>query len=223
MNNNTIKLAIVDDQKLFLNGLKFIIETFEGIELIIEAHDGEDFIQKIKDKTPDVVLLDLKMPIMDGVETTKYLKVHHPDIKILLLTMYNDERFITHLMELGANGYLLKDEEPEIVEEAIRTVVQKGFYFNDYVSKALLTGVKVKNNKALPGFTSNDKLNLTKRELEVLQLICQELTTSEIAQKLFISIRTVEGHRKNLLEKTGVRNMAGLVIYAMKHKLISVV
>lgn len=220
---STIKLAIVDDQRLFLNGLKFIINTFEGIELILEASDGEEFIKKIKTNPPDVVLLDLKMPIMDGVEITKYLKVHHPDIKIILLTMYNDDRFIAHLMELGANGYLLKDEESEIVEAAIHAVVQKGFYFNDYVSKALLRGVKGKNKQSLPGFASAPGLNLTKRELEVLQLICEELTTSEIAQKLYISARTVEGHRKNLVEKTGVRNMAGLVIYAVKHKLVSLV
>ena len=217
-----IKLAIADDQKLFLNGLKYIINSFEGIDLVIEANNGEELIQKIDGQIPDVILMDLKMPVMDGVETTKYLKKHHKDIKIILLSMYNDDRLINHMMEIGANGYLLKDEEPEIVEQAIRAVVDKGFFFNDYVSKALLKGVKEKHKTPLANSPFSPELNLSPRELEVLQLICQELTTAEIAGRLYISVRTVEGHRKNLIEKTGVKNMAGLVIHAMKHGLVEV-
>lgn len=220
-----IKLAIVDDQKLFLNGLKYIIDTFEGIDLVIEANNGAELLQQMEDVTPDVILMDLKMPVMDGVATTQHLKKHQPEIKIILLSMYNEERLINHMMEIGANGYLLKDEEPEIVEEAIRTVMQKDFFFNEYVSRALLKGMKgVKGKPTTPSasFSSNAAINLSKRELEVLQLICEELTTAEIANKLFISVRTVEGHRKKLVEKTGVKNMAGLVIYAMKSGLVEV-
>lgn len=215
-----IKLAVADDQKLFLNGLKYIIDSFAGIDLIIEANNGAELIEKIKEEKPDVILLDLKMPVMDGVEATKHIKTHHNEIKIILLSMYNDERLINHMMEIGANGYLLKDEEPEVLEEAIRTVMEKDFYFNEYVSKALLKGVKGKQKVPASKFSLNAETNISPRELEVLELICQELTTTEIAQKLFISVRTVEGHRKKMMEKTNVRNMAGLVIYAMKSGLV---
>ena len=217
-----IQLAIADDQRLFLKGMRFIIDTFENIDLIIEAYDGQDLINKLASTTPDVVLLDLKMPVMDGIETTKHLKIHYPDLKIILLTMHNDERLISYMMELGVNGYLLKDEEPEQVKKAIESVMKKDFFFNEYVSKALLKGVKGKHKNRAPSVFSPTGANLTKRELEILQLICQERTTAEIASQLFISTRTVEGHRKNLLEKTNVRNMAGLVIYAMKNQLVTV-
>ncbi len=217
-----IRLAIADDQKLFLKGLKFIINDFENIELVMEAENGKVLIEKVAQDPPDVILMDLKMPVMDGIEATQYLKKHQPEIKIILLTMYNEERLIAHMMKIGANGYLLKDEEPEVVRAAIETVVAQGFYFNDYVSKALLKGVKSNqktNFEAFPATSAETKLS--RREVEVLQLICKEQTTAEIAQQLFISSRTVEGHRKKLLEKTGVKNTAGLVIYAYRNGLIS--
>ena len=218
----TIKLAIVDDQNLFLKGLKFIIQTFEDVELVAEASSGQELLDKMEAACPDVVLSDIKMPGMDGIELTKTLKKRYPGIKVILLTMYDDERLISHVMEIGANGYLLKDEDPEIVHEAIRAVMTKDFYFNDYVSNALLKQVRGKNKTSPSTILSSSKTNLSPRELEVLQLICQELSTNEIAQKLFISARTVEGHRKNLLEKTGVKNVAGLVIYAVKNELVDV-
>ena len=216
-----IKLAIADDQKLFLKGLKFIIQTFEDVEIVAEATDGQELLDKIELTRPDVVLSDIKMPGMDGIEATKVIKSRYPDIKIILLTMYDDERLISHVMEIGASGYLLKDEDSEVVEEAIRSVMKKGFYFNDYVSRALLKQVKNKNKLTPTEILSNSpQTSLSPRELEVLQLICQEMSTNEIAQKLFISARTVEGHRKKLLEKTEVKNVAGLVIYAVKNKLV---
>lgn len=218
---NKIKLAIVDDQKLFLKGLKFIIQTFENVEIILEAFNGQELLSQLESNQPDVILMDIKMPVMDGIEATKIIKKRFPEIKIILLTMYNDERLISHVMELGANGYLLKDEDSEVVHQAINAVVEKGFYFNDYVSSALLKQVKGKS-KADPTeiFTKANNANLSRRELEVLQLICKEYSTKEIGTQLYISARTVEGHRKNLLEKTGVRNVAGLVIYAVKNGLV---
>ena len=215
-----IKIALADDQVLFLNGMRLIIDSFENMDLIIEAENGQQLIDKLKYKTPDVLLLDLKMPIMDGEEVTKYLKIHYPNIKILLLTMYDDDRLINHLMELGANGYLLKNDPPEEVREAIKTVFKKDFYFNDRISKALLSGIKNKGKTFTNSGSINGPVSLTKRELEILKLICQQMTTAEIAQQLFISVRTVEGHRKNLLEKTGSRNSAGLVIFAYKNNMI---
>lgn len=212
-----IRLAIADDQVLFLKGLKLLIESFERVELVIEANDGLELMTAIAKDQPDVILMDLKMPNMDGLEATEKIRKQYPDIKIILLSTYDEEHLINHMMKIGANGYLLKNEEPEIVEEAIHTVVEKGFYFNDYVSKALLKGLQKPQKKvSLWGGTEQ----VSKRELEVLTLICQEYTSVEIAEQLFISARTVENHRKSLLEKTGVRNTAGLILFAVKNNLI---
>lgn len=214
-----IKLIIADDQILFLKGLRLLIKTFDTIEIIAEAKNGEELLIAIERYTPDIVLIDLKMPVMDGIEATKKIKENYPDLKIILLSMHNDESIINHIMKLGANSYLLKNEEPHILKEAIESVVKKGFYFNDYISKALLNGAQghesiLKKSKHL------QELQLTRRETEILKLICQEYTSGEIAQQLFISVRTVEGHRKSLLAKTGVRNIAGLVLFAMKNNFI---
>lgn len=215
-----IKLAIADDQTLFLKGMRFIIQTFENIDLIIEASNGQSLIDKIENNIPDIILLDIKMPGMDGIETLKKIRSRHADIKIILLTMYNDERLISLGMEVGANGYLLKDEDSEVVREAIHSVYKKGFYFNDYVSKALLRQVKKKTPNLSKAEILDSSIRLSKRETEVLSLICQEMSTNDIAKQLYISSRTVEGHRKNLLEKTGAKNVVGLVIFAVKNKLI---
>lgn len=217
-----IKLAICDDQVLFLRGLKYIIRDFDNIEIVMEAQSGEELLEKVSQAPPDVILLDMKMPGMDGIEVTKRLKASYPAIKIILLTMYDDERLISHVMEVGANGYLLKNEEPDVLQEAIVSVVEKDMYFNDYVAKALLKGLKNKDTAPPLSVGATPPLNITTREMEILQLICKEFTTAEIAQQLFISARTVEGHRKNLMEKTGVRNTAGLVIFAVRNKLVEV-
>jgi len=217
-----IKLAICDDQVLFLRGLKYIISDFDNIGIILEATNGADLLKQIPELQPDVILLDMKMPGLDGIEITKKIKADFPNIKIILLTMYDDERLISHVIEIGANGYLLKNEEPEVLQKAIESVYEKDFYFNDYVAKALIKSIKSKEKKP-PTFAHNPaQLNLTAREREILQLICQEMTTAEMAQQLYISARTVEGHRKNLMEKTGVRNTAGLVIFAVRNKLVEV-
>lgn len=215
----SIKLAIADDQVLFLKGLRLLIRSFENIELIIEASNGQELLDAIAQQQPDVILMDLRMPVMDGLEATEKIRAQYPDIKIILLTMYDEERLINHMMKIGANGYLLKNEEPEVLKKAILTVHEKEFYFNDYVSKALLKGMQKKNQGVRP-WKIQDNLQLTKREMEVLQLICRELTSGEIAEQLFISIRTVENHRNSLLSKTGVRNTAGLIIYAIRNKLV---
>lgn len=213
-----IKVALVDDQTLFLKGLRLILEGYSEIDIVIEANNGADFLEEVSTQAPDVVLLDLKMPGMDGIEVAEKLKIIAPEVKIILLTMHDDEHFIHHVLSLGANGYLLKNEEPAILREAIQKVMTQEYYLNDYVAKALLSNIKKKETAS-----TNDKealFTLTPREQEILQLICQERTTSEIAEQLFISKRTVEGHRQNLLDKTGVRNTAGLVIYALKNQLV---
>lgn len=212
-----IRLIIADDQVLFLKGLRMLITTFDTIELVGEASNGQELLEQIDIHQPNVVLIDLKMPILDGIEATKRIRATNTNLKIILLSMYNDESIINLVMKEGANSYLLKNEEPAILQEAIKAVMDKGFYFNEYVSKALLSGVqnpieKINNN------IISEKFQLTKREIEILKLICQEFTSNEIANQLFISTRTVEGHRKSLLAKTGVRNIAGLVLFALKNQ-----
>ena len=219
MTQTTIKLALVDDHTLFRQGIKLLLESIPDVTLVLEASNGKEFIDNIESASPDIVLLDLDMPEMNGIETAKALRGQGSEMGIIILTMYDDEQMIAHLMELGANGYLLKDTSQDELEKAIKSVYHTKFYFNDFVSKALLTGVKAKR-KSEPRIGTN--IDLTRRESEVLQLICEELTTQEMADKLFISPRTVEGHRQNLIEKFGVKNTAGLIIRAIKLGFVTV-
>lgn len=216
-----ISLAIADDQILFRKGLKLLIHSFDGIELVIEASNGVELLSAVQQNQPDVILMDLRMPEMDGLEATGKIKKLFPSIKVILLTMYDEEHLINHMMKLGANGYLLKNEEPEEVEKAIRSVMEKDFYFNDYVSKALLSGLQRPKNE-VKNWASGAEASISRREREVLELICREFTSSEIATELYISIRTVENHRKNLLAKTNARNTAGLILFAVRNQLIDV-
>jgi len=216
-----ISLAIADDQILFRKGLKLLIHSFDGIELVIEVSNGVELLSAVQQNQPDVILMDLRMPEMDGLEATGKIKKLFPSIKVILLTMYDEEHLINHMMKLGANGYLLKNEEPEEVEFAIRSVMKKDFYFNDYVSKALLSGLRHPKHE-MKNLGSGAETSISKREREVLELICREFTSSEIAKELYISIRTVENHRKNLLAKTNARNTAGLILFAVRNQLIDV-
>ena len=217
---SSIKVAITDDQVLFRRGIASIINTFEGISIVLEADNGRMLLDTLQtlESLPDVVLLDLSMPELNGIETTKILHVSYPSIKIIILSVYGEDRFVTHLMELGVNAYLFKNVEPEEVERAIRTVMDKDFYFNEAFLNAMKNRLTNKRQKIL--LTDNIPSTLTAREIEVLKLICKQNTAQEIAEQLFISVRTVDGHRNNLLEKTGVRNSAGLVLFAIKHRLI---
>ncbi len=215
----TIKLGLVDDHNLFREGIKSILKKITDFSLVLEAVSGNDLLKKLNDSTPDVILLDLEMEDMNGVDATLKLKELYPEIKIIILTMHKEERMTSYLMEIGANGYLLKDTNQQELEEAIRSVYEKGIYFNPFVSEALLKGLKNKSHKP-PGIGKN--YQLTSRELEVMELIAKECTTAEIAEQLFLSVRTVEGHRKNLISKLGVKNTAGLIMKAIKDKIISV-
>ena len=214
---STIKIAIADDYKIFREGLKVGFSTDENLEVIMEADNGEDLLKALETITPDVIIMDLKMPIMDGMEATKAVRKKYPNIKVLVVTMYDDDKFIIHLMENGANGYLLKNTEPDEIRKAIYSVHENGYYFNDVVNKALLKKLILKNNLK-PSFNQN--VELTERELEVLKLICEEKTAAEIAKDIFLSPRSVEGIRQRLIEKIGVRNTAGLVMFAVKNNMV---
>ncbi len=213
-----INIAITDDHKLFRRGMNRMLADFDQMEVVFEAGNGVELLAELEKTKADLVLLDLQMPEMDGIETTPLLRERYPDLKIIILSMHDDDQMIAHLMELGAHGYLLKDAEPEEVEMAIRTTLLNGFYFNDRVSKAMLSSM-VQKQKVKPTFSHQTELS--EREIEVLKLICQELTSQEIADQLFISKRTVEGHRNRLLEKIGAKNTAGLVVYAAQNGMIA--
>ncbi|EAY24623.1 response regulator transcription factor [Microscilla marina] len=216
-----VKVAIADDHVLFRKGLVTILELDDNIEVVYGADNGKELIDKVDAQPPDVILMDLKMPVMDGMEATKIIKAKYPEVKVLVLSMYDEEKFIIHCLELGANGYLLKNTDPDELVHAIGTVMAKDFYFNNHISTVMLKGLNQKKRaKGKPQFENS--IELTKREQEVLELICKELTTPEMAEKLFISNRTVEGHRKNLLEKTGAKNTAGLVVFALKNELVEI-
>src|SRR5688572_28924786 len=212
-----IKIAIADDYKIFREGLKVSLSSDDNLQVMMEADNGEDLLKELTTQTPDVILMDLKMPIMDGMETTKEVRKKHPGIKVLVVTMYEDDKFIIHMMENGANGYLLKNTEPEELQRSIYSVYETGYYFNDLVNKALLKKLILKGN-IKPSF--NQDIEFSERELEVLKLICEEKTAAEIGKQLFISPRTLEGHRTKLIEKVGVRNTAGLVMFAIKSGLV---
>lgn len=216
MNISPIRIALVDDQKLFRGGLKMILSDRPDFQVVFEADNGKQFFERLAFEPVDVVILDVEMPVMDGIETLEMIRDKHPDIRVIMLTMHDSDRLINHLMQLGANGFLLKDENPEIVRTAVERVGQEGIFFRDYVSKALLKGGRQKPSKPDGYFGPN----ISERELEVLTLICQEFTSKEIAEKLFISARTVEGHRRSLQDKTGARNLVGLVLYAVKNGIV---
>lgn len=211
-----IKIAIADDYKIYRDGLKVGLSADGNMEIVGEADNGEDLMKALETISPDVIIMDLKMPIMDGMEATKQVRKKYPSIRVLVVTMYEDDKFIIHLMENGANGYLLKNAEPDEIIKSIYAVHENGYYFNDVVNKALLKKLVLKNNLK-PSFNQN--IDLTEREQEVLKMICEEKTAGEIAKEIFLSPRSVEGIRQRLIEKIGVRNTAGLVMFAVKNGL----
>ncbi len=212
-----IKVAIADDHKIFRKGVILSLRPFTNIKFILEAENGEELLNNIKGAEPDVILMDLRMPIKDGIETTKVLSKEYPHIHVIILSMYEDERFVYHLMENGAHGYLLKNADPQDIRRAIMDVHEKGYYLNNFVNRILL---KKSHSKQKVTPTLNKEITLTDKEKEVLKLICMEFTAQEIAQKMDISPRTVEAIKDRLMERFGVKNSVGLVFYAMKNSLI---
>lgn len=195
-----------------------MLEQVDDFEVVLEAANGEELLSALPRKRVDVVLLDINMPVLDGIETTKILRQKFPKVKIIMLSLHDEDRFILHLMELGASGYLLKDAEPEEVEKAIRIVKEGEVYFNDTVSKVMFR--KATNKSVRSSKVFNYKVDLSERELEVLNLICEGLTNAQIAEEISLSQRTVEGYRLRMLNKLKVKNTAGLVAYAIKNHLV---
>ncbi len=214
---DVIKVAIADDHKIFRKGVILSLRPFTNIKFVQEAENGQELIDGLPQSLPDVILMDLRMPTKDGIEATKQIAKLYPTIHIVVLTMFEDERFVSHLMEIGANGYLLKSADPTEIRRAIMEVADKGYYLNNFVNRILLKKSHAKQ-KTIPNLSS--EVTLTDRERDVIKFICMEFTAQEIAQKMEVSPRTVEAIKDKLMEKFGAKNTAGLVFYAVKNNLI---
>src|SRR6201995_4928278 len=214
---STIKVAIADDHKIFRKGVVLSLRPYTNIKFVQEAENGQELIEGLAASEPDVILMDLRMPIKDGIETTKLVAKQFPHIHIIALTMYEDERFVSHMMEIGANGYLLKSADPSEIKRAIIEVATKGYYLNNFVNRILLKKSHVRT-KTIPSL--NTEITLNDREREVVRYICMEFTAQEIAQKIDVSPRTVEAIKDRLMERFGAKNPAGLVFFAVKNNLI---
>lgn len=219
MMENKIKIFLADDEELFRKGIVFLLQREENIEILFEASNGSDLVEKLKttDILPDIILMDLKMPLLNGVEATKIIHKDFPQIRIIALTSYNTKSFIANMIDVGAASYLVKSSSPKDMLKTINEVAEKGFYYNETVMEVIHQDILSKNTSR----TLLDEDFLTLREKEVLELICKQHSSTEIADMMNVSTRTVDGHRNSLLQKTNSKNMAGLVIFAIQNKIIS--
>jgi DNA-binding NarL/FixJ family response regulator len=217
MSDLSIKIALVDDEVLFRKGISFLLQREKNIEVFFEASNGEELILNLNnnEEKPDIIIMDLKMPVLNGVEATKVIRKFFPEIKIIALTSYDTKSFITNMIQVGAVAYLVKNTTPKDLINTINEVAKRGFFYNEIILKTIQDTILPSKNSRI----NLDSGFLSPREIEILQLICNQKTTAEIAEELFLSPRTVEGHRNNLLLKTESRNIAGLVVYAIQNEI----
>jgi two-component system invasion response regulator UvrY len=215
-----IKVAVVDDHKLFRDGIVELIKGFSGYEVLIEADNGKDFINQISAQNmPELVLLDLNMKVMDGFETAQWLRKHYPSIKILVLSMYENENAIISMLRLGARGYVLKDIRKQELQQAISSLVTKGYYYTELVTGKLIHAINAFDDPK-EGASYKDLASLNAKETEFLKLACTELTYKDIADKMCLSVHTIDGYRDALFEKLKIKSRVGLVLFAIKNKIV---
>ena len=210
----THSVAIVDDHLLFAGSLENLINSFTDFKVLFHAKNGMDLQSKLKSATqkPDIILLDINMPVMDGFETAEWLTKNHPSIKILALSMEDEERVILKMLRNGVKGYLLKDIHPDNLKKALLEVMDKGYFHSDKVAETLLNSLHSDENSL--------ELNFKDNELTFLQLACSEMTYKEIAEIMSLSPKTIDGYRQDLFNRLNIKNRVGLVIFALKNNLI---
>lgn len=216
--NTPVKVIICDDHALFRSGVRIALSHKKDVEIIAEAENGQQLLNTLQAIKPDVILLDITMPIMNGIEALPEVKRLYPELKVIMLTMHNDHSMIAKLMEMGANSYLTKDSDSETIYDAIVTCHKNEYYFNALTNMALIDGLKVKRNN---DSGLNIDAQLSEKEMHILKLMCEEKSTKEIADMVDLSPRTVEAIRDKLRAKTGAKSMAGLVLFAVKNGILT--
>ncbi|MGJ8667138.1 MAG: response regulator transcription factor [Patiriisocius sp.] len=213
MISKDIKVSIVDDHQLFASSLSQLIQSFDGFEVLFIAENGKSLQEKLllSSEIPNLVLLDMNMPVMNGPETMQWLHKNHPSIKVLALSMEDEEAIILNMLRKGANGYLLKDIHPEELQIAMTQVMEKGFYHTDQVAQVLVNSIV--NN----GLIEDDSFK--EKELNFIRLCCTEMTYREIAEEMHLSPKTIDGYRDAIFRKLQLRNRVGLVMYALKNNI----
>lgn len=211
---NKIKIALVDDHEMFRSGVKLILSEHKNWEIVIEAQNGKEFLNQLKIYTPDIVLLDISMPILNGYDTAKEALKTNPDLKIIVLSMLNEDEYYFKMIEVGVKGFVLKNSGVDELSRAIQEVADGNNYFAQDLLKKIILKL---NNKSV-----DEKLQLKDKEKQVLKLICNGNTNKEISEKLFLSVKTIEKYRHVLIQKTETRNTAHLVMHAIKNKLIEI-
>lgn len=212
-----VSIAVVDDHKLFRSGLINLIHSLDlNVVVSMEANNGKELLESLKPGAhPDIVLLDANMPVLNGYDTASILQKKHPDVKVLVVTMNNDEQSVIKMLKLGARGYIGKDVEPEELKQALIQLIEKGYYYTDQLTGQLIQALQI------PHKTSSDKDNLSEQELTFIRLACSEDTYSQIADKMFLSPKTIDGYRASVFEKLNIKSRVGLVLYAIKAGLVS--
>jgi len=214
-----IRVLLADDHEIFRDGFQIMLKKQSEIELVGQAENGAELIQLAAQLSPDIIITDIKMPRMDGIEATKKLHARYPDIGIIAFSMFDEDSLIVDMLEAGARGYLLKNTSKKEIYEAIKTVHNKGTYYchNTSAKLAMMIGESTFNP-----YKQDVKFEFNDRELEVIRLVCNELLSKEIAVAMNLSVRTIEGYREKIQEKMKVRNTAGIVIYAIKNGLYKI-
>ncbi len=220
MLNKVVQIGIAEDQTLFRHGLIQILNGLDNVKVVLEAENGKEFMDKLEKQKIDIAFLDYKMPVMNGSKTAKLISELHPSIKILFISMYNEEEFIISAIESGANGYITKDGSVDEIEMAIESLMTTGYYMNDGTSKLLIGNLLSQGEGS--ALSKNGKNSLSELEILVMKLICQEYSTKEISEMIFRGVRTVEGIRSNILRKTGAKNSNGIVMYAVKKGIVDI-
>lgn len=216
--NNKIRISLVDDHQMFREGLKFVLSDIENVEVISESSNGLEFLDYLDTSQPDLILMDIAMPKMDGIEATKRALARYPELKIIALSMFGEEAYYTKMMNAGVRGFIIKESGAEELEVAIKEILSGGTYFSQKLLQNIVITKSNQTEKKIPEVI----VKISQREQEVLKLICSGSSNTEIAEKLGISLRTVEGHRSNMINRTGVKNSIQLVLYAYKNNLFMI-